>query len=43
LHDEDIYCMDTTTSSWSNSKTYFKYGNLVLMFFYQLSLEPIDT
>jgi hypothetical protein len=35
--DEDIYCMDTTTSSWSNCKTYFRYGNLVLVFFLQLS------
>jgi hypothetical protein len=35
--DEDICCIDTTTSSCSNFKTYFKYGNLVLMFFRQLS------
>jgi hypothetical protein len=29
---EDIPCMDTTTSSWSDTKTYFKYGKIVLMF-----------
>jgi hypothetical protein len=35
-HDEEISCMGTATSSWSNSKTYFKYAKLVLMFFHQI-------
>jgi hypothetical protein len=34
--DEDMPFMDTTTSSWGDTKTSFKYGKLVLMFFYQL-------
>jgi hypothetical protein len=34
--DEHIPFMDTTTSSWSKTKASFKYGKLVLMFFYQL-------
>jgi hypothetical protein len=34
--DENIPCMDTTTSSWSDTKTYFKYGKLILMLFHQL-------
>jgi hypothetical protein len=28
--------MDITTSPWSDTKTSFKYGKLVLMFFQQL-------
>jgi hypothetical protein len=27
--DEDIPCIDTATSSWSDTKTYFKYGKLI--------------
>jgi hypothetical protein len=34
--DEDMHFIDTTTSSWSDTKTSFKYGKLVLMFFHQL-------
>jgi hypothetical protein len=30
--DEDMPFMDTTTFSWSNTKTSFKYGKLILMF-----------
>jgi hypothetical protein len=41
--DQDIPCMDTTTFSWSETKTNFEYGNLVLMLFHQLSWEPIAT
>jgi hypothetical protein len=42
--DEDITCMDTTTSSWSDTKkTHFKYDKLVLMSFCQLSWEPIAS
>jgi hypothetical protein len=41
--DEDITCMDTTTSSWSDTKTHFKYDKLVLMSFRQLSWEPIAS
>jgi hypothetical protein len=36
-------CMDTTTSSWSDTKTYFKYGKHVFLLFHQLSWEPIAT
>jgi hypothetical protein len=32
--DEDMPFMDTTTFSWSHTKTSFKYGKLVLMFFH---------
>jgi hypothetical protein len=39
--DDDMFFMDTTTSAWSGTKTSFKYGNLVLMFFHQLFWEPI--
>jgi hypothetical protein len=35
--DEDIPCIDTTTLSWCDTKTYFKYDKLVLMSFCQLS------
>jgi hypothetical protein len=35
--------MDTTTSSWSDTKTYFKYGKLILMFFHQLFCELMAT
>jgi hypothetical protein len=41
--DEDMPFIDTTTSSWSNTKTRFKYGKLILMFFHQLFREPIAT
>jgi hypothetical protein len=34
--DEDMPFIDTTTSSWSDTKTSFKYGKLILMFFHQL-------
>jgi hypothetical protein len=32
--DEGIPCMHTTTSSWSDTMTYFKYGKPILMFFH---------
>jgi hypothetical protein len=41
--DENISCMDTTTSLWMNLKTYFKYRKLVLMFFHQLFQELVAT
>jgi hypothetical protein len=34
--DDDRPFMDATTSSWSDTKTSFKYGKFVLMFFHQL-------
>jgi hypothetical protein len=34
--DEDIPFMDTTTSSWCDTKTSFKYDKLILIFFHQL-------
>jgi hypothetical protein len=33
-HDEDMPFMDTTTSLWSDTKTSFKYGKFILMFFH---------
>jgi hypothetical protein len=33
---EDTPFMDTTTSSWNDTKTSFKYDKLILMFFNQL-------
>jgi hypothetical protein len=33
---EDMPFMDTTTSSWNDTMTSFKYGKFVLMFFYKL-------
>jgi hypothetical protein len=39
----DMPFMDKTTFSWSDTKTSFKYGKLVLMFFHQLFQEPIAT
>jgi hypothetical protein len=35
-NDEHMPFMDTTTSQWSDTKTSFKYGKLILMFFHQL-------
>jgi hypothetical protein len=35
IFDEDIPFMGTTTSSWSDTKTYFKYGKHIRMFFLQ--------
>jgi hypothetical protein len=32
--DEDMPFMGTTTSSWSDTKTSFKYSKLILMFFH---------
>jgi hypothetical protein len=43
LSDEDMSFMDTTTSSWNDTTTSFKYSNFVLMFFHQLFSEPIAT
>jgi hypothetical protein len=34
--DKDMPFMDTTTFSWSDTKTSFKYGKLILLFFHQL-------
>jgi hypothetical protein len=34
--DEDMPFTDSTTFSWSDTKTLFKYDKLILMFFYQL-------
>jgi hypothetical protein len=36
VSDEDMPIVDTTTSSFSDTKTSFKYGKLILMFFHQL-------
>jgi hypothetical protein len=36
VSNEDMTFMDTITSSWSDTKIFFKYGKLILMFFYQL-------
>jgi hypothetical protein len=32
--DEDMPFVDTTTSSSSDTKTFFKYGKLILLFFH---------
>jgi hypothetical protein len=43
--DEDIPFMDTTTSSWSDTKKSFKYGKLVIMFstnYFENRLLPND-